>query len=144
MTEPNAELLQTCKLKIVAAGLIWPVPYLGMEGNSIVAPIVRRFFPILQMWRASSENPKFSDLIDVITEDGVKDLYLAMWQCLKRGHKGMTFDEFKEMPILVPEIILSFTTIAAATGMVTFREADDKDPPPLLPPTPAAPPTTSQ
>lgn len=143
MTTPNRSLLDDPRtLTIELDGVKWPVPKLAPKQNEIVVPLILKTVPrIMQAMvdikpvegeavdqtkrRVEIDLPK---LAAVLTEQGTKDLYTIVYWALERGHKGLTKEEFEDMPIGVLDAVEAVMVVAKQTGVLRRSAGGDTKP----------------
>lgn len=128
-TVPNTQLLEDPTVLTVSLdGKSWPIPKLAPKQNEVVVPLVLSIVPkltssvhYLPLREGETQRRTGMDLVklgEALTERGMKDLYTIIFHSLQRGHKGLTREEFEDMPIGTLDAIEAVMTIAKQTGVI--------------------------
>jgi len=132
-TEPDKKLLDDpSTLTIKLDGKSWPVPKLAPKQNKIVVPLILELTPrITEAMRSVKKPAEGADrdvvgefmesyltaLQKVMTERDMTNLYTIVYWALERGHKGLSREEFDDMPIGALEAVEAVTVITKQTGV---------------------------
>jgi hypothetical protein len=101
--EPNKELLSDSRIPtITLAGQKWPVPKLAIKQLAEVVPLIVDE-------RGAMRRPRFDAA-------GVRDMTTVAYWAIERGHKGLTREQFDEMPISMDELLEAFAFVGLHTG----------------------------
>jgi hypothetical protein len=107
MTEPNKELLSDERIPTATlAGQKWPVPKMAIRQCEVVVPLIVKRMADVAGGPAG------------LTAEVIHDLATVVFWGLERGHKGLTREEFDEMPIDLTDLIDAMLVVSRQTGLL--------------------------
>lgn len=123
---PNKEFLDGDTPTVTLAGLEWPIPQLAPKQNRIIVPLVMKLAPRIMNAVNDAKNIDLARFAEAFDEKMYDDLVRINFTALSRAHKGLTMEEFIEMPIETLELVQSFFVIAKQTGLIKARTEEDE------------------
>ena len=118
-TEPNQRQLEDKSIPTISlGGKEWPVRRLALEQLCEVAPILVARQVALEMFIHGGEAARSN-----LTADLLHDVSKVIYWGLKRGHPGMTPDEFNAMEVSLAELRVAFAVVASQANGLTSRKA---------------------
>jgi hypothetical protein len=104
---PNAELLAEDDVPTIALGGVkWPIAGLVPRQLKIVVPLIMNTMPAIAK--------------NAISEETVEAMCRIVFVAIERGHKGLTREEFDDMPMGLDELADGVVVVMKRSGM--FKE----------------------